>query len=101
MEHGASSIPLLCQSGSTMSNHAKPTATPKPSLTAQVLLNDPHWTRFPRSGQRLMGFSRSSLYLLATEGRITTRSLKRHGQKRGIRFVHLPSLTALIENAGS
>lgn len=84
-----------------MSNHALPSTQPKRSLTAQELLCDPQWTRLPRSGQRLMGFSRSSLYLLATEGLITTKSLKRHGQKRGIRFVHLPSLTALIESASS
>lgn len=84
-----------------MSHHALTSKQPKLSLTAQELLTDPQWTRFPRSGQRLMGFSRSTLYLLATEGAITTKSLKRHGQKRGIRFVHLPSLTALIESAAS
>lgn len=82
-----------------MFNEESPKQTGAVSLTARELLNNPEWTRFPRAGERLMGFSRSTLYLLATEGRITTKSLKRHGQKRGIRFVHLPSLAALIESA--
>ena len=71
----------------------------RPSLTTRETLNSPEWARFPRSGQRLMGFSRSTLYLLAAEGRIKTRSLKRPGQTKGIRFVNLASLANLIEEA--
>ena len=70
-------------------------------LAAQELLNNPEWARLPKSGQRLLGFSRSTIYVFATEGSIVTRSLKRPGQKRGMRFVHLPSLAALIEQADS
>jgi hypothetical protein len=57
------------------------------------------WGRLPRRGERLMGFSRSALYRLAAEKRIVAKSLCREGRSRGLKFIHLPSLAALIQNA--
>jgi hypothetical protein len=48
-----------------------------------------------------MGFGRSALYQLASEGSIKTVALKRPGSVRGMRFVYLHSLVALLENAES
>jgi hypothetical protein len=71
------------------------------SLTARETLNNPEWARFPKAGERLNGFTRSVLYDLAAQGKIVTRSLKRPGQTRGIRFVNIASLAELLRNAPS
>lgn len=70
-------------------------------LTTRETLNNPDWARFPKPRQTLNGFTRSILYDLASRGLIVTRSLKRRDQQRGIRFVFIPSLTALLEKAPS
>jgi hypothetical protein len=71
------------------------------SLMMRETLSNPQWARIPRQGERLMGFGRSTLYQLASEGRIKTVALKRPGSVRGMRFVYLPSLVALLESAES
>ena len=67
-----------------------------PGGAPRELLSHPEWGRFPRRGERLMGFSRSTLYRLEAEKRILTKSLCRPGQRRGLKFVHLPSLVAVL-----
>ena len=71
------------------------------TLLMRETLSNPEWARMPRQGERLMGFARSTLYLLASEGSIKTVALKRPGSLHGMRFVHIPSLAALLENAES
>ena len=71
------------------------------TLVMRETLSNPEWARMARQGERLMGFARSTLYELASEGSIKTVALKRPGSLHGMRFVHVPSLAALLEDAES
>lgn len=69
-------------------NHTRPGA----SLVMRETLSNPEWSRLPKAGQRLSGFARSTLYELMARGKIRSRRVGK------LRFVHVPSITALIEN---
>ncbi len=90
----------FCLSGRSMNRpHYSTSSTARMTLVMRETLNNPEWARMPRQGERLMGFGRSTLYELASEGSIRTVALKRPGSVRGMRFVYLPSLAALLESA--
>ena len=92
----------FCLSGRSMNRpHYSTSSTARMTLVMRETLNNPEWARFPRPGERVMGFGRSTLYQLASEGSIRTVALKRPGAVHGMRFVYLPSLAALLENAES
>lgn len=63
-----------------------------PILKRETLTN-PEWSRLPRAGQRLSGISRSQIYELMAEGKVRSRKVGK------LRFVHIPSLNALIEGS--
>lgn len=78
----------------------KPTARPTASeLLAERSGAFPLWIRSPRGGEPCpwSGLSRSTLYNLASEGKIRTAAIRAPGALRGIRLFHLPSIFALIE----
>jgi hypothetical protein len=72
---------------------------PAVELLAERNGGQPIWVRAPRGGGPCpwSGLSRSTLYALASEGRIRTASIRAPGSLRGVRLFHLPSIMALIE----
>lgn len=74
----------------------------KLSTTASDLIAErdnalPVWIRSPKTGHEFYsGFTRAKLYLLATEGKIRSVSIRDPGQVRGTRLFHLQSILDFI-----
>ena len=82
-------------------NDAKHTTVPL--IEAAAKASDPRTlpdtnSEFCRMGdlRRLFGIVRSTAYLLANEGRISTISLRRKGQARSVRLVSVPSVRGYL-----
>ncbi|NBW14018.1 MAG: hypothetical protein EBR82_39070 [Caulobacteraceae bacterium] len=56
------------------------------------------WARLPRPPQRLEGLSRAEIYLLAKDGKIRCKILRKPGNERGIRLINVPSVRAYIDS---
>ncbi len=57
----------------------------------------PVWIRSPKFGtEHFTGFTRSYLYLLASEGKIRSVSIRAPGQVKGVRLFNLQSLLDFV-----
>jgi hypothetical protein len=65
-------------------------------LNCDLTSAKPEWLRIPEA-VRIFGIGRSTLYVLISEGKVKSRSLRRRGAIKGIRLISYDSLAAFIE----